>query len=480
MTDENIINEAETSFLYDSCVMFSTQVAFFAFGWIFFVIKLFKDYECHHKTVQVIFSLTFALSCTMLELIIIEIMGKLDASSRKFHWKLNLYIMLFLVVFVVPFCIAYFVVSNLRFLQKSKSVSAIVIWTLFLYFFWKIGDPFPILDQKHGILSMEQVISRVGVIGVTGMALLSGFGAVNSPYQYSSYFLRNVTNDDISQMEKKLLQTIELVINKKKRIAIAKRINGGVSNTNNSGGGGIWARFRPSAVSSAGSTENLSQLNQDIIIHEELSRQLFLETVDLQETKKRIEKSKTLKGRWFNFLGYFFSIYCIYKIFMCTINIVFNRVGKKDPITRGFEILGDYLGIEVDGETLRMLSQYISFVMVGIMIITSIRGLLINLTKFFYSISSSKSSNIIVMAMAQLMGMYFVSSVLLMRMNVPASYRMIITEVLGNLNFQFYHRWFDVIFLVSALSSIGFLYLAHKQAPEKHAVRGITLSQSFS
>jgi hypothetical protein len=42
---------------------------------------------------------------------------------------------------------------------------------------------------------------------------------------------------------------------------------------------------------------------------------------------------------------------------------------------------------------------------------------------------------------------------------------MIITEVLGELQFSFYHRWFDVIFLISALSSIVFLYLAHRQAP---------------
>ena len=97
-------------------------------------------------------------------------------------------------------------------------------------------------------------------------------------------------------------------------------------------------------------------------------------------------------------------------------------------------------------------------------VLTSIRGLLINLTKFFYAISSSKTSNAIVMFFAQLMGMYFVSSVLLMRMNVPPEYRQSITDVLGDLQFKFYHRWFDVIFLISALSSIFFLYLAHKQA----------------
>ena len=59
----------------------------------------------------------------------------------------------------------------------------------------------------------------------------------------------------------------------------------------------------------------------------------------------------------------------------------------------------------------------------GIIIITSIRGLLLTLTKFFYAISSSKSANIIVLLFAQIKGMYFVASVLLMRMNMPLQYR---------------------------------------------------------
>ena len=63
----------------------------------------------------------------------------------------------------------------------------------------------------------------------------------------------------------------------------------------------------------------------------------------------------------------------------------------------------------------------------------------------------------------QVMGMYFVSMVLLMRMNMPVQYRSIITEVLGDLQFNFYHRWFDVMFLVAALLTIGILSLVHKK-----------------
>ena len=61
------------------------------------------------------------------------------------------------------------------------------------------------------------------------------------------------------------------------------------------------------------------------------------------------------------------------------------------------------------------------------------------------------------------------SSVVLMRMNMPLDYRRIITDVLGDLQFSFYHRWCDVIFLVSALTSIVFIYLAHKQSAERDA-----------
>ncbi|KAK7803128.1 hypothetical protein U0070_004167 [Myodes glareolus] len=537
-------------------------ILFFGFGWLFFMRQLFKDYEVRQYVVQVIFSVTFAFSCTMFELIIFEILGVLSSSSRYFHWKMNLCVILLILVFMVPFYIGYFIVSNIQLLHKQRLLFSCLLWLTFMYFFWKLGDPFPILSPKHGILSIEQLISRVGVIGVTLMALLSGFGAVNCPYTYMSYFLRNVTDTDILALERRLLQTMDMIISKKKRMAVARRTmfqRGEVQNKPS----GLWGMLK-SVTASAPGSENLTLIQQEVDALEELSRQLFLETADLYATKEispgmaksfleplqqknwrdrgdfntpeagpfhfllwpgikmaaavllpasqispvtrvmgacvtgtsqgtpkmqglgmllleclplvktmfcvlfsqeRIEYSKTFKGKYFNFLGYFFSIYCVWKIFMATINIVLDRVGKTDPVTRGIEITVNYLGIQFD---VKFWSQHISFILVGIIIVTSIRGLLITLTKFFYAISSSKSSNVIVLLLAQIMGMYFVSSVLLIRMSMPPEYRTIITEVLGELQFNFYHRWFDVIFLVSALSSILFLYLAHKQAPEKH------------
>jgi hypothetical protein len=169
-------------------------------------------------------------------------------------------------------------------------------------------------------------------------------------------------------------------------------------------------------------------------------------------------------GRYFNVVGYFFSVYCIWKIFISTVNIVFDRVGKVDPVTKGIEILVNYMGYQID---VRFWSQQISFLLIGIIAVTSIRGLLITIAKFFNAISSRKSSNLIVLILAHVMGMYFVSSVLLIRMNMPLKYRKIITEVLGDIHFKFYHRWFDVIFLISALASILFLYIAHKKTPIK-------------
>ena len=51
----------------------------------------------------------------------------------------------------------------------------------------------------------------------------------------------------------------------------------------------------------------------------------------------------------------------MWKIFISTVNIVFDRVGKMDPITKTFDILVNWFGFDIDME---MWSQQLSFIVV--------------------------------------------------------------------------------------------------------------------
>lgn len=103
-------------------------------------------------------------------------------------------------------------------------------------------------------------------------------------------------------------------------------------------------------------------------------------------------------------------------------------------------------------------SQQISFLLVGSIVLASIRGFLLQLLKVVRAFSYFDQSNVMVLFMAQIMGMYFVSSVLMLRSNIPSQYRSIITDILKGISFDFYARWFDIIFLLSAMASTILLY----------------------
>jgi len=400
----------------------------------------------------------------MFELIIFEILDIWSRELRWINWKIDLYCMLVTLIVILPFYQFYLLVTNYGVTDKKKAMAlASLCLLIFLYGFWKVGDPFPInTADKHGIFSIEMGISRIGVVGVTVMAFLSGFGAVNCPYTYLSYFLRNIKDSDIQQLEKQLHLTLEKILNKKKRVVLARaeQKKRKLASEKTEKHVNLFSRIVSSVVRSSDSeVEDVNNLMTETRTLEEFGRALFSEINELRVEKARIVFSQTWLGRFYNFLGYFFSVYCVYKIFMSTINIVFDRKVSIDPVSRGIGIVLRFLYVPID---VTFWSQQISFLLVGIIIATSIRGFLNYLMKFFYEYSNSVSSNNIVLLLAQVMGMYFVSAILLIRMSMPLEYRLIITQVLGDISFNFYHRWFDFIFIPSALLTILLFVLLNK------------------
>ena len=59
--------------------------------------------------------------------------------------------------------------------------------------------PLPISSRLDA--DLLQIIGRVGILGVSLIAVLSGYGTVNLPFSYLSLFIRPIERSEIAAME---------------------------------------------------------------------------------------------------------------------------------------------------------------------------------------------------------------------------------------------------------------------------------------
>ena len=82
-------------------------------------------------------------------------------------------------------------------------------WLAFSYCFWRMGiylPGVPAPTAQQGAISMQQAVSRVGVLGTWMIAILSGWASVSVPYSYLSLFVRPVEAFEVAAMEDQMNQ----------------------------------------------------------------------------------------------------------------------------------------------------------------------------------------------------------------------------------------------------------------------------------
>ena len=255
--------------------------------------------------------------------------------ARWWAWKLNLVVVTTILILILPYCFFYLMLRNHEWEWEQAAYLALPPLLLYLWLFYSMTDSLPIAGQSGSMLVMG--ISRVGVLGVTAMAITSGFGAINCPRNTLHYFLRPVTDKDIEALEKRLLKTLDMISAKKKLMLVTEhdllRRRLSAKETREEGGG--WKKQLSGLVSSVTRSgddkalqNNIKSMKLELVGMEHMSCDMFEELHEARVAHKQVSFSTTTLGRIVNMTGYFFSGYCVYKMMMASINIVFNRVAQ--------------------------------------------------------------------------------------------------------------------------------------------------------
>ena len=316
-----------------------------------------------------------------------------------------------------------------------------------------------------GTFTMFRVVSRTGVLGVTLLGILSGFGAVHFPYTTIRVFNRSISDAKVFSLERKLVQSVETIVERKKRAATLKRdIAREASAQRQRGSGGslfgrLAAGMRLPGVQT-GRANQVIALSSEINALEMVNRTLFFELHEVNLQRERAKISTTPYGRFLEICGVLLLITCGYRFLSGFKRLIFKETPRTDPITTALHLFLANKSIHVDPETL---SQYLSLIFIAFLVVNSMQNFVFQLTKLFFAVGGGGiTTDGLVLFTTEAVGLYFLSSVLLVREQLPESYRHLVTEALGaDLEFRFYSKFYDLIFMASAALTAFALYARH-------------------
>jgi hypothetical protein len=452
-----------------------------------------------------LFMLSFAASLDLLTLATLEVAGALllGAGARRIAWRAVLAALVVTQVLLLPTAGAALFAARLGARSAvARTLAALALEAIFVWAFWRIGAILPLVSRgaatqpepavantysnstaaaaaasaaaaaatgaaaaaaaaasgaaAPGILdgaaaqAFAGCVGRLGVAGVVSAAVLSGYGAVATPYSYLSALLHRVSERDVRDKRGAALRLLGRSLKLEKGAALARTAASdagsgrsfGAEAAGRSGGVGAGA---PLAAAQAESDRGLQ-------IADELQREAFLDYSELLRALARQQWSRTAVGRVGTALGWLLSVYAVGKVLLALANIVTRRndadAGEAlatdggrsglgaggsgggsdaplDPVTRGLELVLVVLLRVSRAETARWL-QPVSLAFVATLVSVSVRGFLAFAARAAGVASRALGvalgargggrggapSDAVVLLLAQLMGCYCVSVLL--------------------------------------------------------------------
>lgn len=437
-----------------------------------YVSKRFRD-----GIAAISFSTTIALATVLAELILCEISNTVDPTARTVAWKITVRTLLFFLIILIPFLELQSIVRGAGWefgLSESGKIHK-VPWILQLFgfagwltCFWWLGKGLPgtyITEMTtHNAESISDAcLERIGIIGISLMALLSGFASVSAPWQCFGARARPVTESDLARKQAGLDATNEMLLAKRSRLrALQRKI------TDSPQEGFITkviGTFRGNA-----DMQELKSLGLEIAGLETMALSLSASLAMLQARHTTSKRAATPLGRFMVLPTYVFSIYCLYRI-MATTLATFRRCvsspsstfNGSDPISRILGLLAKHWDPTLDQAAW---SRQISFLISGIILLASFNSVLQTFHLFarytpglLYQAQANGA-----LIVGQIAATYVISSALLLRSNLPSDVGSVIEEALGSgvLDVFFVERLFEGWFLIGGVGTAVGIWLGGK------------------
>ncbi|KAH7308148.1 Abscisic acid G-protein coupled receptor-domain-containing protein [Stachybotrys elegans] len=440
------------------------------------------------------FGTTVALAATLGTLILAEILEVVHPAARKLALRVTEPSLLFMLVVLVPWLECRSIVSGAgwKFQRTAKGHLPRLAWGLhmalfggWLFAFWSVGIAVPAgasAGSAEGGSWTERLtracLERVGVVGISLMALLAGFASVSSPwYTFSDVSTRRkkpVTEADVTRKQAGLEATSEMLITKRHRLQQLERKTAEQHNAGSRAAtGGLVSKVMGSIRGATGDEAEIRALRVEIAGLEAMEANLQANLSLMKNHRAATARAATPLGRLLLLPSYAFSCYCLYRILATSLTTVRRAYSpsasfsSSDPINRFLGLLARHWDPKLDQMAW---ARIISFALSGVMLLASANSVVQTFHLFAKWMPGLRqhAQNNLALAVGQVAATYVVSASLLMRSNLPGEVSSTVGGALrGALSPAFVDGWFEGWFLLGSVLTGAGIWIGRKLAGEE-------------
>ncbi|GAA6051262.1 hypothetical protein JCM3770_006784, partial [Rhodotorula araucariae] len=297
--------------------------------------------RAYTKLSTALFCLSFSESGMLFTLLLFG--DVVSERARDYNWSLSLLALLSLIVFVIPFGLCLLLTHRSRSNFARTFLLTFVPFALYLFLFWRFGSLIAdqlVVEGSHTLGLVNELLSRICVPGVVLIASLSGGGAVNTAWE--AYEWRSVsaseavTDSQVTQAERALSRTRLDLQQRHRSLALAQ--GSAAREAESAAGQSLLSRW----TSSSPAAKHLKSLELEVAAMEKMERQMTQDVARLKRRKVMREMGRSWKGRLWLAAGWLFSVYCMWRVFVSCINLVFGytRTSHQHAPLPGDEVEG--------------------------------------------------------------------------------------------------------------------------------------------